>query len=140
MAKEVLLPKQGNSVESCIIVEWNKAVGDTVAAGDVLCQVETDKAVVDVESPADGVLLKTFFEIDDEVPVHTLIALLGEAGEDVSSYESASDAVPAAAAAPVEESAPAAPAAAAPVAAPAPVASGERTGAVSPRARSLAEG
>lgn len=90
MATEILLPKQGNSVESCIIVEWNKSVGEAVSAGDVLCQVETDKAVVDVESPADGTLLKTFFDVDDEVPVHTLIALLGEEGEDVSGYQGGS--------------------------------------------------
>jgi pyruvate dehydrogenase E2 component (dihydrolipoamide acetyltransferase) len=89
MAKEILLPKQGNSVESCIIVEWSKNIGDQVNTGDLICQVETDKAVVDVESPADGILLKTFFEVDDEVPVHTLIALLGDKGEDISSYESA---------------------------------------------------
>ncbi len=142
MAKEVLLPKQGNSVESCIIVEWSKSVGDAVATGDVLCQVETDKAVVDVESPADGVLLKTFFNVDDEVPVHTLIALLGDAGEDISSYGDGGSATTAAA--PAAESAPAAaPAQAAspsPAAAPVVSASGEKTGAVSPRARSLAEG
>ena len=138
MAKEILLPKQGNSVESCIIVEWSKNIGDEVKTGDILCQVETDKAVVDVESPADGVLLKTFFELDDEVPVHTLIALLGEAGEDVSSYESSLES---------NEDSPAESAAEPSVSSPAPVktdpspvstpmASGG--GAVSPRARNLA--
>ncbi len=141
MAKEVLLPKQGNSVESCIIVEWNKEVGDTVSTGDILCQVETDKAVVDVESPADGVLLKTFFNIDDEVPVHTLIALLGEAGEDVSSYEGGAPAAETVSSepAPAEKAAPAA----APVPAAAPtvaVTSAAGQGAVSPRARNLAAG
>ena len=140
MAKEVLLPKQGNSVESCIIVEWNKEVGEAVSTGDVLCQVETDKAVVDVESPADGVLLKTFFNIDDEVPVHTLIALLGEEGEDISSYEGGAPAeTPAEAVSEAPAEAPTA--AAAPVTAPTPVAkTGEAGGAVSPRARNLAAG
>ncbi|MEO1439381.1 MAG: biotin/lipoyl-containing protein, partial [Chloroflexota bacterium] len=51
MATPIVLPKLGNTVESSIIMQWLKAVGDEVAEGDILCEVETDKATVEVESP-----------------------------------------------------------------------------------------
>lgn len=86
MADKVLMPKQGNSVESCILVAWLKKEGDAVAIGDIICEVETDKATIEVESGVEGTLLKTFYEEDDDVPVHNLIALIGEAGEDISMY------------------------------------------------------
>ena len=54
MATAVVMPKQGQTVESCIIVEWKKRPGDTVTEGDVLCEVETDKAVLEVPSPGRG--------------------------------------------------------------------------------------
>ena len=50
MAEQVLMPKQGNTVESCIIVEWNVNVGDKVAVGDILLSAETDKSTIDVEA------------------------------------------------------------------------------------------
>jgi len=83
MASEVLLPKQGNSVESCIIVEWKVAEGDTVKTGDTIIEVETDKATMEVESSADGVLLKQLVGEGDDVPVLSPIAIVGEAGEQV---------------------------------------------------------
>lgn len=86
MAEKVLMPKQGNSVESCIIVSWLKKEGDVVVIGDILCEVETDKATIEVESSFEGTVLKTFFEEDDDVPVHELIALIGEPGEDISGF------------------------------------------------------
>ncbi len=76
------MPKMGNSVESCIIVGWKKAVGDVIAEGDTLCEVETDKAVMEVESTAAGTLLGLFYEVGDEVPVMVNIAAVGEPGED----------------------------------------------------------
>ncbi len=84
MATPVVMPKQGQSVESCIIVEWKKQPGDEVAQGDVLCEVETDKAVLDVESPAAGTLLALFYQEGDLVPVLETIAAIGQPGEDVS--------------------------------------------------------
>ena len=84
MATEILMPRQGNSVESCVILEWRKNEGDQVKTGEIVCEVETDKATFEIESPADGVLLKRFFEEGDDVPVLTVIATVGEAGEDVS--------------------------------------------------------
>ncbi|MEM8857963.1 MAG: dihydrolipoamide acetyltransferase family protein [Chloroflexota bacterium] len=84
MAIPILLPKQGNTVESCIILKWLKSAGDEIAAGDVLCEVETDKAALEVESPESGTLLNLFFNEGDEVPVLTVIAALGKPGEDGS--------------------------------------------------------
>lgn len=84
MAEIVLMPKAGNSVESCIILEWTKSEGDSVSVGDVLCEAETDKATVTVESTASGVLLKQLFQVDDDVPVMQAMAIVGEAGEDIT--------------------------------------------------------
>jgi pyruvate dehydrogenase E2 component (dihydrolipoamide acetyltransferase) len=87
MASPILMPKQGNSVESCLIVSWKKQKGDGVAVGEVLCEVETDKAVMDVESTASGVVLETFFAEGADVPVQTVIAVVGNPGEDVASFK-----------------------------------------------------
>jgi pyruvate dehydrogenase E2 component (dihydrolipoyllysine-residue acetyltransferase) len=84
MAEIVVMPKAGNSVESCIILEWTKSEGDTVSVGDILCEAETDKATVTVESTASGVLLKQLFQVDDDVPVMQPLAVVGEAGEDIT--------------------------------------------------------
>lgn len=81
MATEVLMPRQGQSVESCIIVAWKKQIGDSVREGEVLCEVETDKATFEVESPAAGTLIAVLYEDGDEVPVLEQIAFVGEAGE-----------------------------------------------------------
>ncbi len=89
MAHQVIMPKQGNTVESCILLEWKKAEGDTVKLGEVLCEAETDKAVIEVESTASGTLLKLLCAENDEVPVLSPIAVIGEPGEDISSLESA---------------------------------------------------
>ena len=60
MATEVLMPRQGQSVESCIINEWRVKEGDRVEAGQPLCDIETDKAAFEVESPASGTVLGIF--------------------------------------------------------------------------------
>ncbi len=83
MATPVMLPRQGQSVETCLIIEWKKKVGDKVAAGEVLCEVETDKAAFEIEAPAAGVLLGIFFPEGEDVPVLTNIAAIGEEGENV---------------------------------------------------------
>ncbi len=84
MAQQVVMPKQGNTVESCIIVEWNVKVGDTVSVGDVLCSAETDKSTIDVESTAEGTVLALLFAEGDEAPVMEAIAVVGEKGEKVA--------------------------------------------------------
>ncbi len=81
MAKEILMPKQGNSVEACVIVEWRRKVGDEIKEGEVLLEAETDKATIEVESTASGTILSLLYEEGDEVPVMKAVALVGEKGE-----------------------------------------------------------
>ena len=142
MAVSVQMPKQGNTVEECLLVEWKVKEGDAVKQGDILCAIETDKASFDVESTADGVVLKLLANAGDLVPVLTDIAVIGEAGEKADAPQSA--------AAPAKETAPAAAASPAPAQsqtaqespaktiAPSQPQTGEFK-AVSPRARKLAE-
>jgi pyruvate dehydrogenase E2 component (dihydrolipoamide acetyltransferase) len=144
MATPVIMPRQGQSVESCILTEWKVNVGDQVAEGDVLAVIETDKASFDLESTASGTVLALFWEADDDVPVLANVAAIGNEGEDIEEFrpEGQSSAPAPAAEAPAAAATPAAPAAsAAPVPAAAPAApSGGFTASagVSPRARRLA--
>ena len=87
MAIEVILPKQGQSVESCIITEIKKKKGDVVKKGDVLFAYETDKASFEEESPVDGVVLECFYNEGDEVEVLLNMMVIGEPGEDYSGLE-----------------------------------------------------
>jgi len=84
MAVSVLMPKAGISVESCIIGEWHKKLGDYINIGDKLFDYETDKATFECESTAEGTLLDIFFESGDEVPCLVAVCAIGQAGEDVS--------------------------------------------------------
>ncbi len=84
MATPVILPRQGQSVESCIITEILIKKGDKVKEGDVLIRYETDKAVFELEAPEDGTILEILAEEDDEVPVLENLLIMGEAGEDFS--------------------------------------------------------
>jgi pyruvate dehydrogenase E2 component (dihydrolipoamide acetyltransferase) len=86
MATAVIMPKQGQSVETCIITKWFKKKGDTVSVGDILFSYETDKASFDLESPVEGVLLEIFSGDGDEVPVLANVAVIGKSGEDTLSY------------------------------------------------------
>lgn len=138
MATPIIMPRQGQSVESCIITSWNKKVGDAVEKGDILFSYETDKSSFDEPAPESGVLLAVFHEEGDDVPCLENVCVIGAAGEDASAFAPAGDAAPA----PAQEAAPAvaeaAPAAAlAPEAAP--VATAAVSGAISPRAKALAE-
>jgi len=83
MAIAVLMPKQGQSVESCLIIKWNKKVGDKVKAEEPICEVETDKAVFEVEAPEAGTMLNIFYKEGDDVPVLTTIAIIGKPGEKI---------------------------------------------------------
>ncbi|WP_372776666.1 dihydrolipoamide acetyltransferase family protein [Mangrovibacterium sp.] len=95
MATPVILPRQGQSVETCIIGEWYKQVGDFVKTGDILFSYETDKASFEEEAKEDGELLAIFFEAGDEVPVLTNVAVLGTKGENVDEFRPGGDAAPA---------------------------------------------
>ncbi len=132
----VIMPRQGQSVESCIISKWHKKVGDTVAEGDMLFSYETDKASFDEVSKLSGKMLAIFFEEGDDVECLLNVCVIGEDGAHPEAFD------PNASAAPAEEAAPAA--VAAPVAAAAPVATAAVAKAgdkikISPRAKVLAE-
>ena len=77
MATVVIMPKQGQSVETCAIVSWKKKLGDAVRLGEVICDVETDKAAFEVESTAEGTLLAVLHEAGSDVPVLSPIAVIG---------------------------------------------------------------
>ncbi|MCK4698973.1 MAG: 2-oxo acid dehydrogenase subunit E2 [Bacteroidales bacterium] len=87
MAHAVIMPRQGQSVETCIITEWYLKKGDKVSEGDLLFAYETDKASFDEVADADGILLDIFFNAGDEVPVLTNVAVIGEEGEDVEEFK-----------------------------------------------------
>jgi pyruvate dehydrogenase E2 component (dihydrolipoamide acetyltransferase) len=107
MATAVVMPKLGNTVESSIIAGWRKKKGEKIAQGETLCEIETDKATIDVESPVSGTLLELFFGEGDDVPVLTNIAAIGKPGENVDHLWPATAPKPTAAATSAE-SAPAA--------------------------------
>ena len=138
MAIPVIMPRQGQSVESCIITAWNKKVGDTVEKGEILFSYETDKSSFDEAAPESGKLIAIFHEEGDDVPCLENVCVIGADGEDFAQFAPAGDA-PAAAAAPAEAAAPAAEAAAPAAAEAAPAQAAEISGAISPRARALAE-
>ncbi len=75
------MPRQGQSVESCIITRWHKSKGDSVKEGDLLFSYETDKAAFDEEVKESGILLDIFFCEGDEVPVLENIAVIGQKGD-----------------------------------------------------------
>ncbi len=83
MAIPVIMPRQGQSVETCIITKWFRQKGDTVKNGDLLFSYETDKAAFDVESPADGTILEIYYGDGAEVPVLVNVALIGNAGDKI---------------------------------------------------------
>lgn len=128
MATKIPVPKLGQSEETVTIASWRVKEGDAVKKGDVLFEVETDKAVLEVESQFEGTILKIVTPVGVEVPVMvTTAAVIGTPGEAIPSDLAAAPApapAPAAPApaAPAPKAAVPAPKAAAPVAAPAPVA------------------
>jgi pyruvate dehydrogenase E2 component (dihydrolipoamide acetyltransferase) len=87
MAIFVEVPKLGNTVEECIVARWCKRKGDAVRAGDVVAEIETDKATFEVAAPADGTLVETFFDAGALAPVFTYLFAIGDPGETVSKPE-----------------------------------------------------
>lgn len=94
MAQAIIMPRQGISVESCLIGEWMIGEGDPVKAGDVLFTYETDKAAFEETSPIDGVMLKRFYGEGDEVPCLKTVCLVGEPGEDIGDLMPDGSAIP----------------------------------------------
>lgn len=159
MATKIPVPRLGQSEETVTIQSWKVKEGDVIKKGDVLFDVETDKAVLDVESQFEGTVLKILVPAGKEVPVLCTGLIVGNPGEDISALvaEAAAPAPKAAPAAPAPKAAApapkatpaapkaapapvAAPVAAAPVAAPAPkAAAAPAKKPVSPRARAFAK-
>jgi pyruvate dehydrogenase E2 component (dihydrolipoamide acetyltransferase) len=84
MAEVIEMPKLSDTMTEGVIAAWHKNVGDTVKAGDLLAEIETDKATMELESYFDGVLLYQGIEVGKPVPIGTLMAIIGKAGEDIS--------------------------------------------------------
>jgi pyruvate dehydrogenase E2 component (dihydrolipoamide acetyltransferase) len=85
MAIKIEMPKLSDTMEEGVIAKWNVNEGDSVSAGDIIAEVETDKATMDVEVFDAGTILKIVPGEGDAVPLGGLIAIIGEAGEDISS-------------------------------------------------------
>ncbi len=84
MAEVIRMPRMSDTMTEGVIVEWHKKVGDNVASGDLLAEVETDKATMELESYQDGVLLYIGVEKGNAVEVDGILAILGEKGENFS--------------------------------------------------------
>ena len=82
MADIVKMPKMSDTMTEGVMAKWHKKVGDKVKSGDVLAEVETDKATMDLESYWDGTLLFVGVEEGKAVPVDAVIAVIGKEGED----------------------------------------------------------
>jgi pyruvate dehydrogenase E2 component (dihydrolipoamide acetyltransferase) len=134
MIQKITLPKLGETVETSTIEKWLKKEGDAVAVGDILCEITTDKATLEVESYHRGTLLKIVAPTGKELPVGTLIAIMGGPGEKIPDevLAEAAAAAPASKAAPAAAQAPTGPMSAAERPAGGPVVA-------SPRARRLAK-
>ncbi|MBQ6911802.1 MAG: 2-oxo acid dehydrogenase subunit E2 [Bacteroidales bacterium] len=87
MAHVIIMPKQGQSVENCIISEFKKKVGDTVKVGDVLFGYETDKATFEEESQVEGTVLAIFWADGDEIPVLQNVMVIGNPGESFEEFK-----------------------------------------------------
>ncbi|MDR3366904.1 MAG: 2-oxo acid dehydrogenase subunit E2 [Prevotellaceae bacterium] len=141
MATVVIMPKQGQSVESCILTELHKKKGDSVAAGDLLFTYETDKASFEELAQVSGVVLETFYANGDEIPVLSNVMVIGSEGESLDGLALSPTSAPAPAAAKAEAPAAANAPAAQPTAAPAVAATTATTAhvGISPRAKALAK-
>ena len=141
MTISITMPRLSDTMEQGTIIRWNVKEGDEVTSGDIVADVETDKATMEMQVYDDGVMARILVDEGTQVPVGTTIAMIAEEGEDpgsVGTEPEAAAAAPAAEAAPSEEPTAAPQVTSEPAAAPAPA---ERTGKirVSPVARRLAE-
>ena len=85
MAEVIYMPKLSDNMTECVVAEWHKKVGDAVKSGELLAEIETDKATMEFESFYDGVLLHIGVEKGKTAPVNALLAIIGEKGEDIKS-------------------------------------------------------
>jgi pyruvate dehydrogenase E2 component (dihydrolipoamide acetyltransferase) len=94
MASQVVMPKMSETMEEGVVVRWLKREGDRVESGDALAEIETDKAVLELEAAMPGVLRRILAQEDSKVPVGQLIAVIGSVDEDISSIVAGSAAPP----------------------------------------------
>src|SRR5437867_12906920 len=85
MAEVIRMPKMSDTMTEGVIASWHKKEGDTVKSGDVLAEVETDKATMELESYSDGVLLHIGVKAGETVPIDGVLAVIGKKGEDYKS-------------------------------------------------------
>ncbi|HVM87744.1 MAG TPA: pyruvate dehydrogenase complex dihydrolipoamide acetyltransferase [Puia sp.] len=93
MAEVILMPRLSDTMTEGVIASWHKKVGDPVKKGDLLAEVETDKATMELESYKDGILLHVGGEKGSKLQVNDLLAIIGKQGEDISSLIKGSAAV-----------------------------------------------
>src|SRR5215203_3122191 len=85
MAEVILMPRLSDTMTEGVIAAWHKKVGDTVKKGDLLAEIETDKATMELESYKDGTLLHVGGDKGSKIQVDELLAIVGAQGEDISS-------------------------------------------------------
>jgi pyruvate dehydrogenase E2 component (dihydrolipoamide acetyltransferase) len=95
MAEKILMPRLSDTMTEGVIAAWHKKVGDPIKKGDLLAEIETDKATMELESYKDGVLLHIGTEKGGKLAVDDLLAIVGQADEDISGLVGAKDAAPA---------------------------------------------
>lgn len=86
MATKIIVPKMGQTVETCQLLDWFVEKGDMVEEGGLVFSIETDKAAFDIEAPVNGVVKEIFFEAGAEVPVGMVVGIIGAEDEDTSKY------------------------------------------------------
>src|SRR5690625_7847166 len=85
MAEVINMPRLSDTMEEGTVAKWLVKVGDKINEGDILAEIETDKATMEFESFYEGVLLHIGLEEGETAPVDSLLAIIGEEGEDISS-------------------------------------------------------
>lgn len=103
MAEVILMPRLSDTMTEGVIAAWHKKVGDTVKKGDLLAEIETDKATMELESYQDGVLLHIGTPRGGKLQVNDLLAIFGKEGEDISAFITGANVAPGAVSAPVVE-------------------------------------
>src|SRR4051794_18852183 len=83
MANEIFMPKLSSTMATGTLLQWFKEEGDSVEIGEPLFEIMTDKINIEVEAYDQGILLKKYFDTDEEVPVNQIVGYIGEAGETV---------------------------------------------------------
>ena len=84
MAQIITMPRLSDTMTEGVVASWLKKVGDTIKTGDILAEIETDKATMEFESFHDGVLLHIGIQEGQSAPVDSLLAIIGAVGEDIS--------------------------------------------------------